>query len=314
MNRAVSHNDDDVRHLLEEAGLQQTAPLEASLMALRAAGHEPMKTAPSPELLAFMGPAAAPATGVPATSVLPDPEAPATSVLPVTSAAGTAAAPKSSPESSPTGQVIPLRRRRTVRGAALGLAVVAATGLGVSGVAAASPEFRAAAGTAVDQVVGFFDPSDDGRQAGPSTDGKTGESDAPQQPAGGNPGDSSGTGAADRGTAGSGAEAEETSGGSRSADETGRNSGSGSESGSGNPAEPAPLPEQAGNGAVKDPGSIPSEAGDATKKLLEDARETQPSDVVPSLPEDDVLPAPGKPDSDVKDVPALPKDAPQPNQ
>ena len=285
MNRAVSHNDDDVRHLLEEAGLQQTAPLEASLMALRTAGHEPMKTAPSPELLAFIGPAAAPKS-----------------------------LPESAPESSPVGQVIPLHRRRTVRGAALGLAVVAATGLGVSGVAAASPEFRAAAGTAVEQVVGFFDPSDDGRQPVPTTDGKTGESDAPQQPAGGNPGDSSGTGAADHGTAGSGTEAEDTSGGSRPADETGRNSGSGSESGSGNPAEPAPLPEQAGNGAIKDPGSIPSEAGDAAKKLLEDARGTQPSDVVPSLPADDVVPAPGKPGSDVKDVPALPKDAPAPNQ
>ena len=49
MNRAVSHNDDDVRQLLEETGLEQTSILEASLMALRAAGREPMQAAPSPE-------------------------------------------------------------------------------------------------------------------------------------------------------------------------------------------------------------------------------------------------------------------------
>jgi hypothetical protein len=305
MNRAANdaaNSNDDVRRLLEEAGMQQTAPLETSLLALRAAGYEPMTTGPSPELLAFMRPAAAAqATGEHATSILP---ATSTSILPVAAAAGTA----ETPSSSPTGQVIPFRRRRSVRGAALGLAVVAATGLGVSGVAAASPEFRAAAGTAVEQVVGFFDPSAAGRQAVPSTDGNAGGPGAPQQPAGGTAGTATGT--ADRGTTGSGAGAAGTADdGGRSAGEGGRD-GTGSDSG--NAPDPAP-PGQAGNGSLTDPGSIPSEAGDTAKKLLEDTRGTKPSDVVPSRPADAVLPAPGKPDGEVKDVPALPKDATAPS-
>ncbi|WP_336714543.1 hypothetical protein [Arthrobacter sp. USHLN218] len=279
MNRAVSHNDDDVRQLLEEAGLEQTSVLESSLMALRAAGHEPMQAAPSPELLAFMGPAADPSS-----------------------------------EPSLVAEVIPFRRRRTVRGVALGLAVVAATGLGVSGVAAASPGFRAAAGTAVEQVVGFFDPSEAGRQAVPSTDGKPGDPDGPQQPAGGTSGNRSDSGPADRGTAGSGAGAGEPAGGSRSADETGLDASDSGAGRSGNQPAPTPLPEQAGNGALTDPGSIPAEAGDTAKKLLEGARGTQPSDVVPSIPADDALPAPARPDGGVKDLPALPKDAPASNQ
>lgn len=278
MNRAVSHND-DVRQLLEEAGLEQTSPLEASLMALRAAGRESMQAAPSPELLAFIGPSSEP-----------------------------------SAEQSPVAEVIPFRRRRTVRGAALGLAVVAATGLGVSGVAAASPGFRAVAGTAVEQVVGFFDPSEAGRQAVPSTEGTPGDPVGPPQPAGGTSGNRSDSGPADRGTAGSGAGAEDTAGGSRSADETGRDASDSGAGRSGNQPAPAPLPEQAGNGALKDPGSIPAEAGDTANKLLEDARGTQPSDVVPSLPADEALPAPGRPEGGVKDLPALPKDAPASNQ
>lgn len=282
MNRAVSHNDDDVRQLLEETGLEQTSILEASLMALRAAGREPMQAAPSPELLAFIGP----------------------------SSEGSS---EPSDEPSPVAEVIPFRRR-TVRGAALGLAVVAATGLGVSGVAAASPGFRAAAGTAVEQVVGFFDPSEAGRQAVPSTEGTPGDPAGPQQPAGGTSGNRSDSGPADRGTAGSGAGAEDTAGGSRSADETGRDASDSGAGRSGNQPAPAPLPEQAGNGALKDPGSIPAEAGDTANKLLEDARGTQPSDVVPSLPADEALPAPGRPDGGVKDLPALPKDAPASNQ
>lgn len=290
MNRAVSHNDDDVRQLLEEAGLEQTSPLEASLMALRAAGREPMQAAPSPELLAFMGPASEPS-------------------------AEPSAEPSSEPsaEQSPVAEVIPLRRRRTVRGAALGLAVVAATGLGVSGVAAASPGFRAVAGTAVEQVVGFFDPSEAGRQAVPSTEGTPGEPTGPPQPAGGTIGNRSDSGPADRGTAGSGAGAD-TAGGSRSADETGRDASDSGAGRSGNQPAPAPLPEQAGNGSLKDPGSIPAEAGDTANKLLEDARGTQPSDVVPSLPADDGPPAPARPEGGGEDLPALPQDAPASNQ
>lgn len=274
MNRAANNaaNNDDVRQLLEEAGLEQTSGLEASLMALRAAGDEPMTTAPSPELLAFMGTAA---------------------------------------QSSPMAPVVPLRRRRTVRGAALGLAVVAATGLGVSGVAAASPEFRAAAGTAVGQVVGFFDPSQAGGQQVPSTEGKPGDADAPQQPASGTSGNRTGSGPAVHGTAGAGGAAEDAAGGRPSTGGTGRDA---TDSGSGRQPAPVPLPEQAGSGALQDPGSIPAEAGDTAKKLVEDARGMQPSDVVPSLRTDNVLPAPGKPDSGVRNLPAPPKDAPAPSQ
>ena len=51
---------------------------------------------------------------------------------------------------------VPLRRpRRTFRGAAIGLAITAATGLGVSGVAAANPQFHAAADETVRRIVGF---------------------------------------------------------------------------------------------------------------------------------------------------------------
>ncbi|MCG2620808.1 hypothetical protein LVY72_02645 [Arthrobacter sp. I2-34] len=61
--------------------------------------------------------------------------------------------------------VVPLRgRRRTTKGLVIGLAVAAATGLGVSGVAAANPQFHAAADQAVRHVVGIFAPA-----AGPQT-------------------------------------------------------------------------------------------------------------------------------------------------
>ena len=54
-------------------------------------------------------------------------------------------------------KVTPLRpRRRAAKGAMIGVAVAAATGLGVTGVAAASPEFRSAADQTVQQVASFF--------------------------------------------------------------------------------------------------------------------------------------------------------------
>ena len=55
--------------------------------------------------------------------------------------------------------VVPLRRHRNVRGALMVAAALAGTGLGVSGVAAANPDFRTAANQAVHNVVGFFAPS-----------------------------------------------------------------------------------------------------------------------------------------------------------
>ena len=59
-------------------------------------------------------------------------------------------------------KVTPLRpRRRAAKGAMIGVAVAAATGIGVTGVAAASPEFRSAADQTVQQVASFFN-SDDG--------------------------------------------------------------------------------------------------------------------------------------------------------
>ncbi|MCW2134092.1 hypothetical protein [Arthrobacter sp. VKM Ac-2550] len=63
-------------------------------------------------------------------------------------------------------KVTPLRpRRRAARGAKgamIGVAVAAATGLGVTGVAAASPEFRSAADQTVQQVASFFNNDDGG--------------------------------------------------------------------------------------------------------------------------------------------------------
>ncbi|NKX49930.1 hypothetical protein HER39_04935 [Arthrobacter deserti] len=113
---AVPPNDDEfIRQLLTESGVDTSLPLQASLRQLRSAGTGPVP-APSAELAAFMAPAA-----------------------------------------------VPLRRpRRAVRGAVIGLAIAAATGLGVSGVAAASPQFHAAADQAVRQVVGFFAPAGGG--------------------------------------------------------------------------------------------------------------------------------------------------------
>lgn len=62
--------------------------------------------------------------------------------------------------------VIPLRpRRRAAKGAMIGVAVAAATGLGVTGVAAASPEFRSAADQTVQQVASFF--NNDGGASSP---------------------------------------------------------------------------------------------------------------------------------------------------
>jgi hypothetical protein len=126
MNSAEMSDDDAVRQLLDESGLAPSAPLESSLLALRAAGEAPIP-APSPEVLAYLTPAAGAAT------------------------AG--------------AQVVPLRRRRTVRGALVLTAAVATTGLGVSGVAAANPDFRAAADQAVRHVVGFLAPSGTGQEA-----------------------------------------------------------------------------------------------------------------------------------------------------
>jgi hypothetical protein len=59
--------------------------------------------------------------------------------------------------------VTPLRsRRRVAKGAMIGVAVAAATGLGVTGVAAASPQFRSAADQTVQQVASFFNNDDGG--------------------------------------------------------------------------------------------------------------------------------------------------------
>lgn len=77
-------------------------------------------------------------------------------------AAGAAPAPAPSAELAAfmAPSVVPLRRsRKAIKGTLVGLAVVAATGLGVSGVAAANPEFRATAGQAVEQVVHLLTPA-----------------------------------------------------------------------------------------------------------------------------------------------------------
>lgn len=87
------------------------------------------------------------------------------SLLALRSAGEAVPAPEPSPElmafMTPPGTapVIPLRRRRNVRGALMVAAALAGTGLGVSGVAAANPDFRSAADQAVQNVVGFFTPS-----------------------------------------------------------------------------------------------------------------------------------------------------------
>jgi hypothetical protein len=83
-------------------------------------------------------------------------------------AAGSAqtAAPSAELAAFMSPKVTPLRPRRRAakgaKGAMIGVAVAAATGLGVSGVAAASPEFRSAADQTMQQVASFFNNDDGG--------------------------------------------------------------------------------------------------------------------------------------------------------
>jgi len=274
MNRAVVDNDDDIRRLLDEAGVEQTAPLAASLLALKAAGNDAPAAGPSPELLAFM----APGTG-------------------------------NVRESGHT-TVVPFRRRRGVRSAALGLAVVAATGLGVSGVAAANPDFRSAAGSAVEQVVRFFDPAAGGQQAVPADDTPGGPADGSAHGPAGGAGNQDGAGG-ESGSGGSGSGNSRQAGGA----DDGSAAGNGKDtagSNAGNAADPARIPEQAGDGALPGPGSAHRQAGETAQRLLDDARGTQPSGVVPSLPAEDTLPVdPDVPGDTGRTVPDLPADAPR---
>ncbi|MFD1210692.1 hypothetical protein ACFQ36_01375 [Arthrobacter sp. GCM10027362] len=119
MTAVPPNNEQFIRQLLDESGVDTSLPLQAALLELRAAGTAPVP-APSGELAAFMAPAVA--------------------------------------------RLRP--RRRAIKGAVIGLAVAAATGLGVSGVAAANPQFQAATGQAVEQVIRFFAPAAGSAPAG----------------------------------------------------------------------------------------------------------------------------------------------------
>ncbi|MET1154504.1 hypothetical protein [Arthrobacter sp.] len=95
------------------------------------------------------------------------------SLLALRSAGKASSVPEPSPElmvfmtTPATAPVVPLRRRRNVRGALMVAAALAGTGLGVSGVAAANPDFRTAADLAVQNVVVFFAPSAAGKTEAP---------------------------------------------------------------------------------------------------------------------------------------------------
>ncbi|MGM0930007.1 MAG: hypothetical protein ACQEXN_09890 [Actinomycetota bacterium] len=95
------------------------------------------------------------------------------SLLALRSAGKACSAPEPSPElmvymTTPApAPVVPLRRHRNVRGALMVAAALAGTGLGVSGVAAANPDFRSAADQAVQNVVSFFAPSAAGKAEAP---------------------------------------------------------------------------------------------------------------------------------------------------
>jgi len=117
-------DEEFLRQLLDESDVPSSDTLHDSLLELRAAGSA-QAAPPSAELAAFM-----------------------------------------------STKVTPLRPRRRaakgakgakgVKGAMIGVAVAAATGLGVTGVAAASPEFRSAADQTVQQVASFFNNDDGG--------------------------------------------------------------------------------------------------------------------------------------------------------
>lgn len=93
-----------------------------------------------------------------------------------------AAAPSAELAAFMSPKVTPLRpRRRAARGtkgAMIGVAVAAATGLGVTGVAAASPGFRSAADQTVQQVASFFNNDDGGSPLRQTTSAIPGQDDS----------------------------------------------------------------------------------------------------------------------------------------
>ncbi|MGW6173764.1 hypothetical protein ACWF5H_09765 [Arthrobacter sp. NPDC055138] len=109
---------------------------------------------------------------------------------------------KASPVPEPSGEVmafmtttpapapvVPLRRHRNVRGALMVAAALAGTGLGVTGVAAANPDFRSAADQAVQNVVGFFAPTAAGKPEAPEHAGRGVPAGVPAAPDGAKPND-----------------------------------------------------------------------------------------------------------------------------
>lgn len=201
---------------------------------------------------------------------------------------GPAAPPSAELAAFLSPKVTPLRpRRRGAKGALIGVAVAAATGLGVTGVAAASPEFRSAADQTVQQVASFFNNDGGGSPVQQTTVINPGQDEGTDEDAGKGrraPVEESGVGSDEAGEAGK----------SRAPGE----SGTGSAGTSGSGASPSGKQE----GATRSEG-IPSLDGRPNQDGV------QPNLPVPELPGDKVLPEnlDDQPGADKLPLPAEPK-------
>jgi hypothetical protein len=189
-------------------------------------------------------------------------------------------------------KVTPLRPRRraarVAKGAMIGVAVAAATGLGVTGVAAASPGFRSAADQTVQQVASFFNNDDGGSPVQQTTVVDQGQDDS-------------------KGTNEDTGKERRTPVEDRDTGSPGSNSGESPESGisgAGAPGTSRPDPAPAGkqDGATRSEG-IPSLDGRPNQDGA------QPGLPVPELPGDKVLPKnlDDQPGEDKLPLPAEPK-------
>ncbi|AUI51551.1 hypothetical protein [Arthrobacter crystallopoietes] len=192
-------------------------------------------------------------------------------------------------------KVIPLRpRRRAAKGALIGVAVAAATGLGVTGVAAASPEFRSAADQTVQQVASFFNNDDGGSPVQQTTSVNPGQDDSEGTDA--DTGNERRTPAEDSDTGSAGSRSGEVGDAGKPL-ETGE-SGTGSAGTSGSGASPSGKHD----GATRSEG-VPSLDGRPNQDGV------QPNLPVPELPGDKVLPKnlDDQPGEDKLPLPAEPK-------
>ncbi|NKX53070.1 hypothetical protein [Arthrobacter mobilis] len=201
----------------------------------------------------------------------------------------------------------PRPRRRLAKGAMIGLAAAAATGLGVSGVAAANPQFPETTGHVVRQVIGFFDPAPGGVPAPQAPEepavpsgGTTGQAE-PASPAAGTSGSGTPGPAHSPGGGSKGKPAADRSGAKDSAHRPGHRAP--------DPAGALPLPGVPAPPAVpgRDGGRPGGQGSGAAAPDSTGPGRPAPDGSVPGRPDLKLPPGPGRPGSaDLPAVPALP--------